>query len=396
MTGPTALLLAIALAAEGQIDAGLRIEALGRRLDPATPADAHAVDLTAAPRVAAELRGGGLSAQLRYSPTFTAADVGPDHRTVVMNAGDARVAFAPVPALRLEAFGHGEAGLEDRTVLRPEPLAPAGGAGGVGGPVATTQRVNVERYRAGGSLRLAPARRGELLFGGAWLLEGGTDATSRATNPLIRGAEASAEARWNASRLDVLGLRAAGVVARAARLRTDSTWVSALGTWRRRLSPSVELWTGAGAVELWSRKPAAGRTARTTEQRLAPAAELGVARTATDLNPTALLSGTLGGTVDRITGVASPSAEVTAAVSWPLARWAAVAASGSGSLLWPDSGTSRLVSVRAGPSFRLATWSRLELAAFRTRQWSTDPLVPTVDSYGASLAVTLEPDPLRF
>ena len=119
MTGPTALLLAMALAAEGRIDTGLRVEALGRRVDPASPAYAHAIDLTVAPHLGLEVRGGGRSANLRYSPTFTAADVGPDRRTAVVHAGEARLAIAPHPVLRLELLGTAEAGASSEVISTP-------------------------------------------------------------------------------------------------------------------------------------------------------------------------------------------------------------------------------------------------------------------------------------
>lgn len=419
MTGPAALLLALALGAEGRLDTGLRLEAQARRTHPALPADARAVDLSVSPSVSLDLRGGGGSATLAYAPTLTAADVGPDERSTVMHQGSLRLAYAPDTSLRLELLGAGARGRTDLITWTVAGGAAggggssgtggigssgggAGGTGGAGGPggtgplttIGTTQRVDLERLNAGATLRYAPTRRTELLAYGAYLLEGGTNAESRITNPVSRGAEASAELRVAATRLDAVGLRASGFVGRVAERRTDALWTSAIATWRHRLAPDAEVWSGAGAVYLRSRVPAGA--ARTTSEQIEPAAELGVARTAAAPAITGQIAGRLGATEDALTGVASPTFTLEADLRWPLGRAVALLAHGGGTLSWPRAGTTRTGVLRAGAQARLASWLSLEVAGFGTRQRSTAPGILPVDAYGALVSLSVEPPPLRF
>jgi hypothetical protein len=413
MTGPAALLLALALGAGGRLETGVRLVAQARHTSPVNPTDEDSFDLVAAPRIALDLESRRLSARASYTPTFTAVDVGPDVHAATMHVGEVGVGVAPDPAVRLDLVASGAVGRTDLVALQS---TAGGGASStpLTGTITTTRRVNLERSSVGGSLRLAPDRRGELVLSGGFLQEGGTDAYSRQTNPFIRGLESSADLRWNATRRDVLSLRAAGYTGRAASRHADSAWASAIAGWRRRLSPAVELWMGAGAVALWSRTPGSGEARRASDRHLEPAAELGLARSSDD--PARLggqvegqaggqagsqvggqLAARLGASVDRFTGVTSPSFDLSADLRWPVSRWLAVTAHGEGEITWPSTGSTKLGTLRAGPAFRLGSWTTLELAAFGTRQRSTNRDVPPVDSYGASLAVLFRPPtPVRF
>src|SRR5512142_1846668 len=207
MAPAAALLLALTLGAEMQLDAGARVEASARHSDPpTTPGERNAIDLTALPRLGLSVSGSGATAAVAYTPRFSLLAVGPHERGELLHAGELRLGLARGPAFRLEAFGTGAVG---RTDLVTERLR-GSGAGAPGGTGTTTflstQQIDLERLRTGGSLMVAPDRRTELLVTGAVGQDGGTNQPSRAVYPLARAVDASAELRWRASRLDRLGL----------------------------------------------------------------------------------------------------------------------------------------------------------------------------------------------
>lgn len=394
MASAGALLLALALGAEAQLDAGVRLEAAARSAQPPpVPGEDEAIDLTAMPRLALQVTAGAAALSADYSPRFAVLAVGDDARSEQLHAGTLRLALARGPAFRLEAIADGAAGRSD---LVTENRRTSGES--VTTPVLSTQQIDLERWRGGLALSLAPSRRTALLLGGARSQDGGTNATSREVYPVARTWEGSAEVRWSATRLDRLGVLATGAQARIHSLRADSGWVSALATWRRRLAPRTETWAGAGAVLLSSRVPEAEvGTPRRTRSSLEPAAQLGLGLTAvTPTDASGELSAALGASVDRQTGEATPRAEAAVTLRWPWTPVVAFTCRGSGALAWPETGRTRVGLLTAGLSFALHPRVRVDVGGYGSWQRSPDPALPPVDSYAATLTLSAEAPPARF
>lgn len=410
------LFLAVALGAEARVETGIRTEARYRRLDPApTPAQRDAVDLSATPHLTLGVTGGLGSISATYAPRLTAADVGPDLRWEHMHEGELRLRLSPDPTWSLQGFAEGGTGKTD--LITENRTAGAGTGVGTGtNTISTVSRVDLERERAGLALRLAPDRRLEVLLSGAAFQDGGTNRESRTVLPFARGAEAGAEVRWDATRLDQLGVRLAAAETRIGALRTDSAWASALATWRRRLDPQTLFRAGAGAVELRSRVPRAPpSTGRETQTRTSPAGELGISRTARDrqevvpgqdptgtqtttrrpgLDPTGQLVATLGASVDRLTGAAAPELDLLAELRWPLSASVATIGRGTGALTWPDSGRTRRGQLELGASLQLDPRALVEMGGYAAWQNSQDTNVPDLAEYGAFLRLALDAPPL--
>lgn len=410
------LLLVLALGAETRIESGVRLQAEARRLDPhPASADATSLDLSALPHATMQVRDGRASATAAYTPRFSLTDVGPDAQTEAMHQGTLRLRLEEGERFELEAFGSASAGRTDLLTERRSAGASGGidptGAGTAGGQgadaatstVLTTQRIDLEALRAGVSLRVSLDPRTDVLLAGAVSQEGGTNASSRAAVPVVRGADAQAELRRRATPLDRLGLRLTGAAARIASRRADSAQASALATWRRRLSPDSELWTGAGAVVFQSRLPEAeAPSRRSTERRLRPAAELGLTRSGGAASPDRLptptgeLAAILGAALDRATGETSPSVNARASLRWPLDRAVDLVATGSGGVRWSDEERTRQGRLELGASFRLAPRASLDVTGYGDWQRSDDRRVPEVNVYGAIVSLGLEAPPLGF
>jgi len=394
MAGAAALVVALTLGAEAQVDAGVRLEATARRLEPpAVPGEERSLDLTASPRLALRVASGEATLRASYFPRFAARGVGRHVRAERMHEGEVRLELTRGAPFRLEVFGTAAAGRTDLVSEIESGTTPGTGAS----TILRTEQIDLERLRAGGSLSLAPSRRLELLLTGAVGRDGGTDARSREIHPPARTLESSAELRWRATRLDQVGLQLAGTQARIAALRADAGWGSALATWRHRLSPRTEAWSGAGAVAMTSRvpDPEAGGT-RTSAEQVAPAAQLGVQRTGSEpLDTTVALSGELGATMDRATGRATRGLDARASLRWPWSRVVALTGNGTGSVTWGDAGRIRTGHLELGASFTLTRRVQLGLAGFGTWQRAEDPAAARVDSYGATLGLSLEAPPLR-
>ena len=399
-----ALLLAVALGADTRVETGVRTEARARRFDPApTPAQKDSIDISATPHLILRLTGGLGSLSATYAPRLTASDLGPDLGWERMHEGELRLQLAPGPVWSLEAFASGGAGrtdllTENRTAATRTGAGTGTGTGTGTNTISTIRTVDLERVRTGLSFRAAPGRRTELLLSGAVSEDGGTNARSRIALPVARAAEAGAELRWRATRLDQLGLRLAAAQARIAAHRTDSAWASALGTWRHRLAPDVELWTGAGAVMLQSRVPEQGPPPqpRTTSRETRPAGELGLARTSGQQEVTGEVAGTVGASVDRLTGAATPQLDLRSNLRWPLTSSVALVWQGTSALAWPDTGRTRRGQLELGASFTVGPRTLVDLGAYGAWQNSTDPAVPDLSEYGAFLSLALDAPPLTF
>ncbi len=439
MSPALALLVAAALGADARIDTGIRAEARFRHLDPApTPPERNALDLTATPHLILGVTGGLGTLSATYAPRLTAADVGPDLRWEHMHEGELRLRLAPGPTWNLEGFASGGIGRTDLiTENRNAGAATGGGTGGTStstNTIATLATVDLQRLRGGLALTLAPGRRTQAILSGAVSEDGGTTRLFRTVLPSARSAEAGAELRWNATRLAQLGVRlAASTTHIESRPQTDSNgnpvvgptdsaWGSALATWRRRLDPQVEMWAGAGAVAMQSKVPTLSsdgvHTEHQTQRRTAPAGELGIVRTArtqevateqetpqeaTASRPVRLrqdatgrLVAMLGGSVDRLTGVATPTLDVRGELRWPVSSSVAVVGQGTGTLTWPSSGRTRRGQLELGLARQLTPRALIEIAGYGSWQNSDDPTVLDLSEYGAFLRLTLDARPITY
>jgi len=396
MAPAAALLLALALRAQAQVDAGVRLEAAVRHGDPPVVAgEGRALDLSALPRLALRVTGGGNSVSAAYTPRFSLLAVGPHARSEQLHEGELRAVMQRGDPFRLEAFASGAAG---RTDLVTEGRRGTGTGTGATTTL-TTRAIDLERLRTGLALALVPGRRTELLVSGWVAHDGGTTAASREAYPMARSVEAAAAVRWRATRLDRIGLELTANHTRIASRRADSTSGTLLATWRSQLGPATEARAGAGAVVFASRVPDEDGAGRQTLRRMAPAAQLGLTRTETrPLDVTGELAGTLGATVDRTTGRASPGADASASVRWPWSRLVALTGRGAAAFTWPDAGTgrSRTGRLEAALSFALTPRLHLDLGGFGTWQRIDPPTRSRLDSYGASLSLELGAPPLRF
>lgn len=441
MSPALAVLLAAALGANVRIETGIRTEARVRRLEPApTPAEKDAVDLSAYPHLNLGVTGGLGEFAASYSPRVTAADVGPDLRWEHLHEGDVRLKLAPGPIWSLEGFGSGGIGRTDLVTENRNAGAVTGtgvgtgtgtgtgigtgtgtGAPGTTGPgsgtstIPTVGTVDLQRWRAGLQFHLQSSRRTEFTLSGAVSEDGGNNRVSQIVLPVARGADASADWRWSATRLDQLGLRLTAAQSRIAALSTDSGWASALGTWRHRLAPDLEFWWGAGAVGLQSRiRKVPSLPERETKRQVKPAGELGVLKTppapeqpaeqgAAGAQPgrgrlalTGGLIATLGATVDRLTGVATPQLEVRSDGRLPVTTSVAIVGSGLAALTWPDTGRTRRGQLQLGASFQVASRTLVDLGGYGSWQNSDDPAVPDISEYGGFLRLSLDAPPLTY
>ncbi len=450
MPAGLALLLTVALGADVRIEPALRTEALVRRLDPPpSPAEKDALDLTANPSLNVLVTGGAGTASILYNPTFTATDVGPDLRWQHMHQGEARVRLGMRPTWNVQGFASGGIGRTDLiTVNRAATGGSGGGTGGAPGTATTTistvQTLDLMQWRGGMSLQLAPGRRTTLLLAAALSEDGGTTTRSQLTRPVARGADASAEVDRSVSRLDQLGVRVTAMQMRIAALHVDAAVETALATWRHNLTPQVLVSMGAGAAAFQSRllrnagRPELGRE---TQRLYSPAGQLGITKVARvpivtqgqtsppprppgeeDETPpadtaeppptqaqaqvldlaapgrsrltdvTGSLTATLGGTVDRNNGVATPSFDLGGTVRWPLVGDVSVFSDASGSLYWPKGGRrTRRGQADLGASFPLGTQLGFDVGGYGTWQHSEDPTVPNVSEYGAFVRVNARP-----
>lgn len=416
MASGLALLLATALGAEAQVEAGIRFAAEARNSDPAvTAGEARTVDLGAAPHLLLRLIGGRTSLVAAYFPTFTERSVGPDARFDYLHAGVLRLRVAPSTAFELEAFGSGSTGKSDllRETRGASGDAGNGGTSGAEGAatssVLTTQRVRREGVQSGFSARIAPDRRTEILLSGSVSQDGGTDRESRVVYPVARTSDVAGSYRWSATRLDQVGVHAQAAQARLAALRTDSSWASAVAGWYHQVGLRSRTWLGAGVVALRSRVPAETGPGRTTSTAVRPAAETGLAWTTAppgtgtegaqpvrELRTSGELAATLGATVDRLTGVAAPQFDARLRVQIPFTARAAVVGAAAGGQRWPQAGITRTGRAELGISFRLSERVLLDLSGYGTWQRSTDPAVQKLTVYGGILSLGLDLPALTF
>ncbi len=330
---PAGLAVAIALVAAGdlQLDAGVATGARTRTaLASGGPATTTA-ETTVEPRVGAALAGPDLGFAVGYHPLLRAPDLLTRGRFDVLHAADARAHLRLDPVWQLAALAAGARGRTD--LLTESRRAPADIQ-----TITTRQLIHYRSARADLRLEGAPDPRTTITASVGWLLDGGEDAASRALIPVERGVRGEGVLSWSATRRDRLQ---AHLNATGAEILDRTTAIGAItGTWRRRLTPRVEAWTGGGAIAAMMRDPTSGE-----RREIIPSAELGIANTDARHEVAEELAVRLGATIDRATGAIARQLEAGATVGWAFARtWRL---SGRGAAMWSrlSSGDVRRVSL---------------------------------------------------
>ncbi|HVO20939.1 MAG TPA: hypothetical protein VMU15_16875 [Anaeromyxobacter sp.] len=424
MAAALPLLLVFALGVDSQLEVGLRTEVRAHRTDPPpTPDQARGVDLAASPHFLLRLLGGGDSLQLSYTPRFTERNIGPNGLYEYMHEAELRLHVSPDPTWSFEAFAGGAAGRTDLVTENLVSSASAGGGTG-GGPgtstsisnVTSTRAIDIERLRAGLSLRADPSRRDEYLASASGIFDGGANASSREAYPIAHIVDAAAEYRHAVTRLDQLGVRLSGEWGNVPSLRATSVTSTALALLRHRFSPELETWGGAGAVFLFSRVEATPPASPSRVREIRPAAELGLVRTPPPRPPpsaeaegpatvqpilhpslrdyTADAVAHLGAAMDRNTGIASPQLDGTAGLSLPVSERFSLLARGTGVVTWPQGGGTRTATLNLGGRYAFLQRVLLEAGAYGTWQHSyartAQTLQPSFHEFGVFLALTLD------
>jgi hypothetical protein len=393
MTPALSILLACALGAEARVETGIRAEGSARWTDPvADPADAHSIDLAAAPHLLLRLQDGMATAELAYRPRFTARDVGPDHRLEQLHDGALHLRLETDATWRVEAFVGGTVGRTDLVTLNRSATDVSQTTA-----VRTTGAVDIQGFRSGLSLRLEPARRDEILLSAGYTVGGGATRRARALLPIERAATASAEYGRRVTRLDRLSLRLSGTASRLPDQHSDAAWATAIAGWRRHLTAALEGWAGAGAVGFYSSVPDAGQPGTLDVRRAArPAGELGLAYTGGPERLSGGLEARLGAISDRYTGVVSQGAEGAATLSWPATATFEAHARGTGAAAWTPAGQVRRNGLEVGASYSFTPRVRLDVGAYGAWQRSTDPGLPTFKEYALLVGVGVDAPPLSW
>ena len=379
-----------------QAESGVRLEERTLHGNDTAQKEPTVADLVAAPHLLLKALGEGSSAEVGYDPRFTAREVGTraHQRVEQMHEGHLQLQYAPAEAFHLAGIASGGMGRID---LAAAPATDTGGTStGPPSTVPTVRLVDMKHGRLGLDLRAVPDRRSLLLVSGGLGMDGGTNGASREALPTEHVTDGTAEYRWSASRLDQVGLRAAAQRTKLPSLDSTSSWASALALWRRRAMPALDLWAGAGAVDLYSRVPAG---AAGTTRRLEPAAELGAATVAASTGDATAPKGQplmadallrLGAGIDRLTGEVSRQLEGSAGGSWAVDRTLTLSARTSGALAWQRAGRSVLGRLDTAATWAATARVHLELGLFGSWQHTMDAGTSSYSEVGVSMALVLE------
>jgi len=311
-----ALATALTLAARDdlQLEAGLLTVGRTRTSAPSGGPATTTTEAVLQPRVSAALTGPDVGVALAYRPRLFAPDLLGWDRPDVLHVADVRTTLRLDPAWGLAVVAEGARGTTDMLTESRRAAVP---------DLQTITTRQLVRYRsARADLRLDGGLGARTTLGASagWFLDGGEDAPSRALVPIERGVRGDAALRFSATprdqlegRLDWTGTQLLARTTSLARL---------IGTWRRRVSPTLEAWAGGGAIG------AVERQGGGTSRQVFPAAELGASDAARP-NLSEELVARLGAYVDRGTGDVARQLEAVATVRWSFARAWSLSARGA-------------------------------------------------------------------
>jgi hypothetical protein len=352
------LVLALVRGATVDADLGLRLDSVTSTIDDVRTSTVTRTGLSALGLAAGILDTSPLRLTTSYSPRVWTSDVEAHPSPFVNHALDARLETQPDRPWRFLATAGGERGSTG-------PLLQASGtATATARPtqVPTTAAVSYEEVHGRLGLEVPlDLRTKATATGGAQVSR--TIGADAALAPLQRGVSAALSLERLVTERDTLALLASGArtvtdVAGGASVRADSA--TAVGSWRRRLTPTLDGWVGAGATWL-----------RTSIQ---PAGEVGLrgGDPQTTTGSAVFRATTF---VDRFTGQVSPAVEARCDLTWRTTERLSltVAASGGGR----TDGTTSVAAATAQLSWLVRESLRLEAGVMGFGQHETQPNRPS-------------------
>jgi hypothetical protein len=297
------------LGADLRLDAGLRAETRSRTVDARGQERQTTAEVSATPRVGADLIDPDLVLRAQYAATFRAPDVLTSTSPDVLHAAELRATLRLVPAWTLGAVAAAERGTTDLVAeSRLRQTLPDA--------VPTTAALRYAALRGDLALEGAIDPRTRLNLSAGAFESGGDDAASRAVLAVERGLRSTGTLDWNAGRRDVVTVQETALAVRFMGDRRAAVG-TLTGGWRRQLDPELQGTVRAGALGAWSDAP--GESPRRT---LLPAGEIGAAHASERWHTSEDAVIRMGAGVDRVTGVIERQVEVGASVRWaPASAW---------------------------------------------------------------------------
>ena len=373
------LLTSLVASASAQADLDLRAEARSTTVSVTGAPSITAGSALVQPRLAGHLDGETLRAALSYQPRFWTSDVTGSSPSPLFDQTVAAGLQARREGIwRAAATATGQRGktdpLADLVAIAATPAA---------GQLASTAPLGYEALHVLGEGELVLDPRTTVAVSGTWAISQGTDAAARALVPQQRAEGGTLSASRLLTERDTLRVAtdASRSVIAAPGGDFTATFGTALASWRRRLSPTLDGWAGAGG-SLTSQGGAGAPTAVTID----PVAQLGVARAPDDRGIALEASARLGPEVDRFTGEVRPTLEGSAGLRWPLAGRIALAATVSGGAR--TDGETVLGSWDGRAIWTLRDRLALELGLVGRWQRDRRPGIPSFVEVGAIVGFT--------
>jgi hypothetical protein len=314
---PLALIACLAAGASVQGDVSARAETLSTTIAPrGRPSDTR-VSLSVAPRARVELEALPMRLSTAYAPRFWTNDAEERRSLLVNHVLEGRLDTRHDAPWRAELAAVGTRGWVDPVadVLTAGSAAGPGGAAPPpgGGQVPSSEPFEYEALHAGALADVPFGPRTTVVGTARWEISRAVAPADRAIFPVQRNVTMTAVLTRLLAERDELLLTATATQSwtEAIAGTTRSGTSTALATWRRRTSPTVQAWAGAGATFAHF-----GTLVDPGAIEVLAAANAGVVRAGTELASILRLSGELTTLVDRYTGEVNPTVTVTGALGW--------------------------------------------------------------------------------
>jgi hypothetical protein len=353
---------------------------------PNLPPDTRA-SYAAVPRAAVLADAWRLDLSGIYSPQIWANDVAARSSPYVNHVGE----------LRLGSRREGEwsvdgslLGVRARTDPLGDPVGTAAilAARATATAATTIQPVPYEELRAGLAGSIAVGRRDTVSAGGRWSITQGTNPAARELLPPQRAIGTDLALAHRATERDTLRLVTGATWTFTDRPdgTVDATWASALALWRRRLTPTLDAWGGAGAALSREDAPDAA------SEDLIPVGEAGILRAGEGLALSLEVAARVVPFVDRITGELDPFVEGSCAARWRASRSWAFAATASGGAVTDRETAIAQLDLRG--IWMVGETLMFELGLLGRWQHEEDPALPSFREGGVLVAVQYATGPL--
>jgi hypothetical protein len=382
------VVLALTVGARADVELGVRSEGRTSVLAPADLPTETRTAVTAEPHARTVIDASWLRLRTGYSARLWTSDVEAQRSPLVNHTLDARVETRHDRAWRAEATGSATRGSTD-------PLAELSRTTAVPAQLPATAPLRYEELRTGARGDVALDLRTTIAAGGAWFASRGADDEARALLPSQRSVALDASVAHRVTERDTLRVAAtAGRTLTSAPEGTRTGTVStAAATWRRRLTPRLDGWVGAGAALTREDEPAApGEPPAPPRTDLLPVAEAGLARGGEDVRVTVELAARIAPFVDRFTGEVRTMADARCGLRWQATERLSVSGSASGGARTDGQTVLAAADLRFGWAVRPRLG--LEAGVLARRQRERRPDVPSFFEGGVVVAVTYDTGPL--